>query len=1206
MRMAHGSRIKPLRERLGLTQRALADALGVHPNTVARWERGELGISPAMVARLEQVASSRPSGTVVTRSSAVILDPHHGAVLDALKRKLDPDVFEACAAALLRRDYPTLVPVRGGADDGFDGAVADPSGEPFPLITTTGEKLVSNLRRNLDRTINRGWSVARLLFATPRRITPTTRKNLFKAARERGVTLVQTYDQDWFAQSLCREPEWCKRLLRVTGRPSALSLFPLTQRPVLGDAVLGREQEIRWLLEQKGDCLLTGEPGSGKTFLLLRTLALQGYGRFLVDGDRTQIANDLRSLRPPAVIVDDAHVNPAQITELVQIRSEVGAEFRIVATSWPGFSDPVRIALQIGTAAVRDLGRLDANTMVDIIRSSGVRGPDRLLYVIRKQAAGRPGLAATLAHLCITGNVEDVVNGESLLQELYRGFRKMIGDNGIFHIAPFALGGAAGVNLDAVSRSLGVPPLELRQALASLGSAGVVSERTDRAISVEPEPLRWSIVKRAFFDAPLLLDIDPFLSIVENRRNALQTLIGVRYRGATIPELEEWLEKENSSDLWSVYASLGAAEARYVLRRYPEITLEVAQSALSSAPETAIPRLLERVSDKDVATRDANIGRLPQVGPESTLDQLKTWAKAISSEGEHALERRLAIVRATISWWKSNGNGRTAIRALCIALLPGLDYSALDPGIGNKFKRVSRILHEKELSKLIAHWSEVLEVVSGTKHVPWNDLFDLVEAWLVPQARFFPPVKISTATDERLRNFAATMLKDLCRCSNQHPGVQHQIGQLAMRVSVSTDLKLCPAFEILCPLESFDSKNWKSQHRQWSEATSRLAQAWKNRPVGDVATFLRWFEDEADLAGIQHPRLSYLFCEYLAELVPDPVAVAEELIRDRLPSELVAPFLRYAAIRNRPGWHTLAFLCLREERFRSIAVETVLKHQAHPCQLLTEAISKAAEIPDLRGFIMASFPSVPKTTITAMIRSDDRRVAVATAGAYWQENRGGIPKSIRPAWREALLQSAGGADSSGSDTYWIHEILSMDAALAVDWLVLHMTGPDSTSGWTKWDLAKKVAGALDPKQRGIVLARVIGAGGTYYSSEVISELVGGDIGLYNQLLDSKSLEELHLDPLAGAPDNRWRELALAARDRGYSAEDVAYATIGRGGSWVGPESERWIRRRQPFEALYDDPDDRIAEVGRLCVEYTTYREGVALTREREEAIAGRH
>ena len=60
------------------------------------------------------------------------LDEHHRAILDALDRKLGPEAFEACAAALLRRDWPTLVPVRGGGDDGFDGAVADRTGEPFP------------------------------------------------------------------------------------------------------------------------------------------------------------------------------------------------------------------------------------------------------------------------------------------------------------------------------------------------------------------------------------------------------------------------------------------------------------------------------------------------------------------------------------------------------------------------------------------------------------------------------------------------------------------------------------------------------------------------------------------------------------------------------------------------------------------------------------------------------------------------------------------------------------------------------------------------------------------------------------------------------------------------------------------------------------------------------------------------------------------
>ena len=104
------------------------------------------------------------------------------------------------------------------------------------------------------------------------------------------------------------------------------------------------------------------------------SLALQGDARFLVDQDRTQIANDLRSLRPAAVIVDDAHVRPAQIAELDQIRRQVGAEFRIIATSWPGAAVAVRSALNVGRTAELRLERIDADTMVEIIKSIGVRG----------------------------------------------------------------------------------------------------------------------------------------------------------------------------------------------------------------------------------------------------------------------------------------------------------------------------------------------------------------------------------------------------------------------------------------------------------------------------------------------------------------------------------------------------------------------------------------------------------------------------------------------------------------------------------------------------------------------------------------------------------------------------------------------------------------------------------------------------------------
>ena len=1197
--------IKALRQRAGMTQKELAEAIKVSPNTVARWERRELSISEPMRERLENVAISRRSGTAVTMSSKVVLDEHHRAIVDALNQRLDPGVFEECAVDLLRVVWPTLVSVRGGADDGFDGAVADVSGEPFPLVTTTGVKLVSNLSSSLDQVIRKEWRPTGAIFATSRRITPATRRKLYAAARSRGLTLRQAYDQDWFAQRLYHTPEWCNRLLGVTGRPAALSLFPITQRPLIGDAVLGREREVRWLLKQQDDCLMVGEPGSGKTFLL-QSMALEGHALFLVDDDRTHIANDLRKRRPSAVIVDDAHVNPGQIAQLDQIRSETGADFRIIATSWSGLADQVRSALKVGSAAELELRRLDADKIIEIIKSIGVRGPDRLLYIIRKQAAGRPGLAATLAHLCITGNVDDVVSGESLVAELSRGIGKLIGSDTLKLLGPFAIGGTAGVKLDLVASGLGETPFNVYRALANVAAAGVVRERRGRAISVVPEPLRWSIAKRVFFDGPVTLDIKPLLTIVENRVDALKTLIGVRLRGAAIPELEEWLDEENASDVWSTYASLGPVEARYALRQHPELIEEIAESALCSAPETAIPMLLERVSDKQGDTRNAESLHLLQRTREEPIDKLKTWAKAISSEGEHALARRIAIVNSTISWWKRSRNGRTAIRALCIALLPGLEYSSIDPGIGNKYWHVSRMLHDDELLALTEQWPTILEVIKDTRYVPWKDLFDLLDVWLAPDVSFFPPVKYDKTTDRILNDFAVTMLRGLSRCSRQHPGVQHEIRQTASRLDITLDLNFCTVFEVLCPPESYDSSDWENQHRQWSDSTSELADNWKTRPAEDIASLLRWFEDEADLAGIQHPRLSDLFCLHLAERVPDPATIADALVSLGLPSGLVAPFLHRIAGNNHPGWPTLAERCLTDEQYRWTAVETVLKHQDPPRELLDEAISAAGEMPNLEAFLKASCRSVPGSTIAEMMRSADGRIAVAAAVGYWLAFRGGIPGSLHTAWRTAVLRSSREGGSGHSNSHWIEEILSKDDSMAVTWVVSYLTGSNSSSRFTALRSAKKIVGALGFEQRRMVLARLDDAGPSYGNIEVMKLLIGGDPDLYGQLLESKSLEPHHLDPLNGDPGDEWRGMALAALERGYETQEVVDATLGRGFSWVGPESEMWKRRRQGYEVLLNDPDGRIAEIGAVAVQYTASREGAALAREREVAVEGRH
>jgi DNA-binding transcriptional regulator YiaG len=57
-----GRELHSIRQKLALTQAALAEAIGVTSNTVARWERGEMAISEPAARLLEKLAEERKIG----------------------------------------------------------------------------------------------------------------------------------------------------------------------------------------------------------------------------------------------------------------------------------------------------------------------------------------------------------------------------------------------------------------------------------------------------------------------------------------------------------------------------------------------------------------------------------------------------------------------------------------------------------------------------------------------------------------------------------------------------------------------------------------------------------------------------------------------------------------------------------------------------------------------------------------------------------------------------------------------------------------------------------------------------------------------------------------------------------------------------------------------------------------------------------------
>jgi hypothetical protein len=141
-----------------------------------------------------RAAEGSPDGSDWDRDT-VKRDPFYQQILERLGGPLDSDLFERCAADLLRREHPTLVPIRGGSDAGMDGAIADGEGTAYPLVTTTGTNVIGNLDRNLEAYKAGGGSRRKAILATAQELTARRRRNLEKRAEELGFILVQIYDQ---------------------------------------------------------------------------------------------------------------------------------------------------------------------------------------------------------------------------------------------------------------------------------------------------------------------------------------------------------------------------------------------------------------------------------------------------------------------------------------------------------------------------------------------------------------------------------------------------------------------------------------------------------------------------------------------------------------------------------------------------------------------------------------------------------------------------------------------------------------------------------------------------------------------------------------------------------------------------------------------------------------------------------------------------
>lgn len=1103
-------------------------------------------------------------------------DPLYAQILETLEGPLDPRVFEAAACDLLRRDLPGLVPIPGGGDAGMDGAVADGEGEAFPLVCTTDQRVIRNLTRSLDRYREEGGRRRRVALATSRRLTPRRRRNLEKRAREKGFVLVQVFAREAIADRIYRDSRWLRDLLGLAGTPRALSVVPPGGPSPLEIPLIGREADLEWLRSTSGDCLVLGQPGSGKTHLL-HQLVREGWGLFLTSEDQTAIASDLRSLKPLAIVVDDAHAHPGVLGFLRRLRAET-RDFDLVATGWPGAEEEVSLALGgLPRAQVRSLELLTRDQILEVVRAAGITGSTQLLRELVDQAANKPGLAVTLAQLVLTGDLEEVVRGDALSREVVGRLRKLTEDDDVGEIlAHFALGGEAGMELAAVAELFGASAAAFRSRVVGLSVAGTLTERTDRRLAVWPPRLRWALVRDVFFSGSATsLDYRPVLQRTPDPPAAVETIAIAALNGAEVADLAELVQRHGTREAWRALARRSRHDAGRVLDRYPGALEEIASATLAHAPTETALRLLEAAQTADGE---------PHARPRHPLRILQDWIREfdpqrpLESQVEGWLKRRRALVAACRRFRSEGGSPEVLCRGIFAALDARIESTRSDPGSGRTVTLSRGIIHPAAIGGLSELWSRCRNLLESLEGEVWTNLQDLLHYWIHPKSAAMGRPLPEELTGP-MREFASEVLRDLRPLAAGSPGLSAGLQRLAATIDLDLELEQDPEFGLLFP---DDGSETRAQLESGADGPSReqeigqLARSWRERDPAEVVARIGELEAEARKIGQTWPRYTPDLCHSLATEVEEAAGWFDAFAGSSAPRDLAGPFLRRVVGDEAEGWEGALSRALEIPELQGVAIALLLGREDPPEELLrrVEGLLPRLRKDYVEGLAMRD--ELSARSRRRLLQHEDRLVALAVAVGLWNRGRRheATLTKIRE-WREALLRAPALEDRASGLRHWLGELLRAHPDLALQWLLARIEAGELVTIVDDGGPVDQAVASLDEAARAEVLAAVTD---DVSSWSLLPRLVDRSPGLFADLLDRSDLEVFHLTPLQGVPDASWWQLAKQALDIGHQPAEIARAAFDVPHVYGGKGEDHWKRWTEGFELGRDDPDQGLCEI----------------------------
>ena len=1107
-------------------------------------------------------------------------------------------MFEGCAADLLRGEYPNLRGTPRGRDAGIDG-IAGPDAEPeLILVATTNENPTRNLKRSIRSHQRAGGPARRFVFATTREITGKRRIELREEVHEQfGVQLHAVHDRGDFVRMLYDHPQWRKDLLGVAGAAKALSRFPANSRPTSAVPLIGRDADLERLQGVTGDLVLVGRPGVGKTFLL-EQLASEGWGLFDVGWAIDKLEDAVREMKPRRVVIDDAHLKETdRLPQVRQLRREMEAEFDIVAVSWPGRANAVEGNLPDPTRVV--LAELERDQVVEVIEAVGVAGPSELQRSIVDQAHGCVGLAVTLARACVAGRVREVATGKALVDDLVRWYGRTLGQASRHVLGVLALAGDGGATIEQASGILGLGLAQTSDLISGLASGGTIDDVPHPAqrLQVQPEALRYALVRDVFFSGPGSLDAARAIDCLDPPSVAAIPLIGAIHRGADINRellrsIVDWRDERTVAE----YACLGAGEFQTALEQARTHRTSVAEAALKFGIDTrrAFQVLMEQAVGDD---------RLEHSTPEHPLRIVGDHL----ARRETPFEARRLAVEVADSWLKGGGDGEVGVRVLMHAVRLELHGAVQDPGVGDTLRIYRGMVPKPWIDELSRLWDSILDIFDREPNLLPAPLLDALHPWVHPNTVVLGPGLDDEASVE-IRRIAARVIARLAEIFGDRPGVLRSLKEHAERGNIPVPIDLPDYFAVLFPKRwdrSDEGDGLDGWQRRADAGVRRLAEQLRKESPDDIAAFIVAADSQAATAGITYPRHTPHLARTLAADSDEPEVLLVALEEHEAAADVLLPFLDRAVELQRPGWEASLGRLLSSDGASWVAIRVALTQDCDT-RLKRLAVEQAAPwLPLIEDLVLTE--QIDHATLGLLFDAPDasvRQQAATTIGCVDSGHRlENLSPSMHSRWRQIIV------DSSAGD-YWFSEILKHDDELCADWLRAWFRRLVSGNYELLVGEVEAAIARLPVEVRRTLIAEVPVGASVNFLQDAVRSLVSDDLDVMMALFDRPELDDwLYGAALRGGPSEAWMARALLALDRGWDPDRIVAETTFSESGWSGAESQHWQRKIDAFTGLRGETgeslDARRERIIRAGVSYFEQRRDEAATREHRERVFGR-